>query len=190
MKVAYVASPFCMSIRNENWKYNVCKKITQLTKVVFRLHCEVLDKNDRLCRIQKNCDLEIANINNLCEIGLKEAKEAYEKYQDEIKKEYDQKFNEYKLKNDEKQNELFIKTDKYKTEINQLKANIEKLIKIFEDEINKVINKSNQEIVNRSKDYRKEINKYKSSIEQMKADFNLKINSLKKCKFYVVFLIF
>ena len=45
---------------DENWKYNVSKKIAQLTRVVFRLHTESIDRRDAIARMKKNCDQEIA----------------------------------------------------------------------------------------------------------------------------------
>ena len=39
-----------------NWKYNVSKKIAQLTKVIFRLHTESLDRKDSIAKLRKQQD--------------------------------------------------------------------------------------------------------------------------------------
>ena len=77
-----------------NWKYNVSKKICQLTKVVFRLHCETIDRRERYLMMKKKYEDEIDEIKNLAIKTLETAQDEYNKLQKQTKNEYDIKFQE------------------------------------------------------------------------------------------------
>jgi hypothetical protein len=44
------------------WKYSVSKKISQLTRVVFRLHTESVARAAFVTHIRRKCDDEIAAV--------------------------------------------------------------------------------------------------------------------------------
>ena len=88
-----------MSI-DENWRYNVSKKIAQLTKVIFRLHSESLDRHDLIARVKKKCDDEIASVVLKSSEVIGEAQKGASDYRENLEKllraEYDSKFEQVK----------------------------------------------------------------------------------------------
>jgi serologically defined colon cancer antigen 8 len=79
-----------------NWKFNACKKIAQLTKVVFRLHTESLDRKDFVAHIKKKGDQEIEAIVQRSNEAIQEAQRDASEYRDTLQQilrdEYQAKF--------------------------------------------------------------------------------------------------
>jgi serologically defined colon cancer antigen 8 len=85
-----------MGEAESNWKYNVSKKIAQLTKVIFRLHSESLDRRDLVSHIKQRCEKEISNIVEQSGEAIKQAQQDAGDYKDSLERimreEYEAKF--------------------------------------------------------------------------------------------------
>lgn len=84
-----------------NWKYNVSKKIAQLTKVIFRLHTESLDRRDLVAHVKKKCDDEIAAVVRHSNEIIMEVQKGASEYRENLEKvmhdEYNNKYEQVKL---------------------------------------------------------------------------------------------
>lgn len=69
-----------------SWKYNVSKKIAQLTRVVFRLHTESLDRADLVAHIRQKCDDEIAAVIQRSSEAVQEAQHGAAEYRESLER--------------------------------------------------------------------------------------------------------
>jgi len=115
-----------METVNSNYKYNVSKKIAQLTKVVFRLHTEALDRKDAISQVRKKCDDEFTSIS-------KQVQEMQEKYQQEIK---DVRENFMSTVKTEYEERMIQMKDQYNAERHKLDTQVSSIMSSSEGRIN------------------------------------------------------
>ena len=87
---AFVKQPHghARDLKRQDQKYNANKKIAQLTKVVFRLHTENLDRRDYVIKVRKECRNEMEEIINKANSTLEEIKNQYDEKFSHIDEEY------------------------------------------------------------------------------------------------------
>jgi serologically defined colon cancer antigen 8 len=144
-----------------NWKFNACKKIAQLTKVVFRLHTESLDRKDFVAHVKKKCDQEIEAVvqrsSEATQEVQRDASEYRETLQQIVREEYQAKFEnqsrEYevlktRLNSETKQvvDRSMLQISALKKEIESLRSGTEKAKQMFEDAV-RDLEKANQKVI-------------------------------------------
>jgi hypothetical protein len=67
-----------------NWKFNACKKIAELTKVIFRLQTESLGRKDFVAHVKKKCDQEIEAIVQRSSEATQEVQRDVSEYRDRL----------------------------------------------------------------------------------------------------------
>jgi hypothetical protein len=80
----------------ENWKYNASKKIAQLTKVIYRLHCENTDRQQRMRVVRARCDDQIRDMIFRADELVRSQQQEFEKnkrsYHEAVMHEYNEQF--------------------------------------------------------------------------------------------------
>lgn len=163
-----------------NWKYNVSKKICQLTKVVFRLHCETIDRRERYCYMKKKYEDEIEEIKNLAIKTLENAQDEYNKLQKQTKDEYEKKFQEFKNNYSGSETELQKRIESYKSIISDLMDQIGKLNENCKNQSSN-FDEATKSIQKTFKSKLKSVEKnYQAQVDKIKSDYQLKIDSEQK----------
>ena len=176
-----------------NWKYNVSKKIAQLTRVIFRLHTESLDRRDLVAHVKKRCDEEIAAVVEHTNGVIEEVQRNSEEYRENLEKimreEYEQKFEQAKkeceivkekIQNDGKQlvETYAIESARNQKEIENLKGQIEKAKRAFEDAADKLAQENKKIVDAMEEKHKKEL---ESAINEGNARYNkLMMDTFKK----------
>jgi serologically defined colon cancer antigen 8 len=75
-----------MTESGTSWNYNVSKKIVQLTRLVFRLHTESVDRADLVAHIRRKCDDEISSIVQHSSAALEEVQQGAADYRDSLER--------------------------------------------------------------------------------------------------------
>jgi serologically defined colon cancer antigen 8 len=117
----------------DNWKFNVSKKIAVLTKVVFRLHSESLDCHDRIRLLKCRSDHELDELAQKTDDVIKSHLEAIERekreYNESLMQQYRAEFATVRNTFEQKQTRFLEviqsseqQTELLKKEVDQLKA--------------------------------------------------------------------
>ena len=125
-----------MNQLDENWKYNANKKIAQLTKVIFRLHSESLDRKDVVAQVRKKCDEEISAIvlhsNEVINEAQRGANEYRQNIESLIKREYESKFDEikeeYAITKEKLENDMVSISAHYENQLSDLQNQVSDLM--------------------------------------------------------------
>lgn len=125
-----------MNQLEENWKFNVSKKIAQLTKVIFRLHSESLDRRDLVAQVRKKCDEEISAIvmhsNEVINEAHRGANEYRQSIESLLRSEYESKFDEikevYSMSKDQIQNDFQTISNHYEDKVSDLQNQVTELM--------------------------------------------------------------
>ena len=122
---------------NPVWQHNISKKISFLTKDVFRLHADSLDHRDEALDLTDDYERELSEIRDASQANLalaqKDADNRHPIIENIVKKEFETKFNSIKVEfekackkvEDESNKVISLATDK----LNQIKARVAELQK-------------------------------------------------------------
>jgi serologically defined colon cancer antigen 8 len=131
-----------------HWKYNVSKKIAQLTRVIFRLHTESLDRHDLVAHVKQKCDLEIAAVVQQATEAINDCQRDAREYRDTLERilreEYEGKCsnhaNEYRVVKEQLDSQVKRVVDRslvqiagMRKEIEAVRAQADKAKQFFED---------------------------------------------------------
>ena len=169
------------------------KKIAQLTRVIFRLHTESLDRRDLVAHVKKRCDEEIAALVQHTNDVIQEVQKNSDDYRDNLEKimrqEYEQRFEQEKkecelvkekIENEGKQlvETYAIESARNKKEIENLKAQVEKAKRHFEEAADKLAQENRKIIESIEEKHKKEL---ESCVNEGNARYNkLMIESFRK----------
>ena len=174
-----------MSI-DENWRYNVSKKIAQLTKVIFRLHSESLDRHDLIARVKKKCDDEIASVVLKSSEVIGEAQKGASDYRENLEKllraEYDSKFEQVKT-------DFNLYKEKLQGDVENISLRAEEQIKDLKTQLHELeekadktqweFRKASEELSLRHEDVLKKVEeKHQREIETCVQQSNERINKM------------
>lgn len=175
-----------MNHLDSNWKYNASKKIAQLTKVIFRLHSENLDRKDLVAHVKKKCDDEISAVIAHSNEVINEVQKNANNYRDGIEKliqnEYNSKFEEVKEEYAQSTLELQEKvqniSNMYESQIDELKKKVDNLL-VQNDKNKEEFNKAASNFTNNNDDLVQKLEeKHRKEIEECVQKSNEKINEL------------
>lgn len=201
---------FMSSELNPVWQHNISKKISFLTKDVFRLHADSLDHRDETLDLTDDYERELQEIRDASQANLalaqKDADNRHPVIENIVKREFDTKFNSIRVEfekackkvEDESNKVISFATDK----LNQIKARVaelqkvanqnsanfqsanEELDKILQETLMKIDEKYNRQV---QKKVNEANNKYKAAIaagnkqeEELKAKFAAEMADLEK----------
>ena len=99
-----------------HWRFNTSKKISQLTKVVFRLHSNSMDHRDSAVELKERYEDEISDIlsdgKSWLEATQKEADSFHPAIESVVLKEFENKFEQTKAQFDTAKKKVLSQTEK------------------------------------------------------------------------------
>ena len=195
---------------NPVWQHNISKKISYLTKDVFRLHADSLDHRDEALNLTDDYERELAAIRDASQANLalaqKDADDRHPSIEHIVKTEFETKFNTIKIEFEkacqkvedesnkvisfatEKLNQIKARVAELKKSANQTSENYrvanEELDKLLQDTLLKIDEKYNRQVQKKIDEANK---KYEAAVlagnkqeEELRAKFAAEMDELEK----------
>ena len=155
----------------EEWKYNVCKKIVQLTKVVYKFHNQIQNYDYRIQELQKQHQQEIDSYRKKSQKMIESYKLKMEKekleFETNLRKEYEEKYQQFIKTTNENQQSLetgyTIKLESLEHDIQSLNNKISELSELYQTSLTESQNTFSETL----KDLQAKFNKNSKKVKKL-----------------------
>ena len=182
----YILKRVWMAEQNPKWMYEISKKIATLTKTVFRLHAETVDRKEEVNELKQRYEDEIALAEAKSRSCIEEAQKQVQSYRENIdatvRMAYDTEFQKVRKEFDSIKNKLETQSksiiDTAKAQLNDLKSQIDDLKSKADTQVS-LFQTAQADLLNLSTDTIKKVEeKHKKELQQHVTDANKAYNEM------------